>query len=452
MDKKEGSLSAPTRHIIDWNNPNYLDEKAVDDEMRRQFDVCHGCRRCFNLCDSFPTLFDLIDESKDEDVASVDSKEFPKVVDKCTLCDMCYMVKCPYVPPHELNIDFPHLMLRYRKLQNSKNELNAIPKELAKIDRNAKVAGIAPSIANWGSSRNNKISRILMEKTIGIDKQVELPKFAKKTFIRLSKDEKMLPNNTAPGFGKKVALFATCYVNYNNTEVGIAAQKVLLNNGIEVKPVYPGCCGMPFLEQAELDKVKSQSEIVSDELCKYIDEGYDIVTLTASCGLMLKSEWPLINPDNKKVIKLSQHVFDIDQYVVELAKKEGLKEGLNPIDGGITVHNACHARAQNMGNKAAEMLKLLPETNVEVVERCAGHGGTFGVMKDTHKVAVKFGKTAARQIKNKGQKNIVSDCPLAGKHLGQLINDTNTDGELNINPKHPIELMAESYGLTKEGK
>ena len=152
-DNKEGSLSAPTRDIIDWKNPDYLNEEALDAEMRRQFEVCHSCRRCFNLCESFPTLFDLIDESKNEDLESVDSKEFSKVVDKCTLCDMCFMTKCPYVPPHEFNIDFPHLMLRYRTLQKMKGQLNKIPQELAKIDRNAKIASIAPSIANWGSDK-----------------------------------------------------------------------------------------------------------------------------------------------------------------------------------------------------------------------------------------------------------------------------------------------------------
>ena len=151
--KKEGSLSAPTRDLVDWKDKNYLNEEALDAEMRRQFEVCHGCRRCFNLCDSFPSLFDLIDESEDETVESLDSNDFPKVVDKCTMCDMCFMTKCPYVPPHEFNIDFPHLMLRYRTLQNKKGELNRVPQELAKIDRNAKLAGIAPAIANWGSDK-----------------------------------------------------------------------------------------------------------------------------------------------------------------------------------------------------------------------------------------------------------------------------------------------------------
>ncbi len=444
IDNKEGSLSAPTRDIVDWKNPEYLNEEALDAEMRRQFEVCHSCRRCFNLCESFPTLFDLIDESKNEDLESVDSKEFSKVVDKCTLCDMCFMTKCPYVPPHEFNIDFPHLMLRYRTLQKTKGQLNKIPQELAKIDRNAKIAGIAPTIANWGSDKKNLITRKPLQTLTGIDQNAELPKFEKKTYIQKSKDITKDINKNAPAFGRKVAIYSTCYVNYNNTSVGIAAEKVLLHNGVEVKPVYPGCCGMPYLEQAQHEKVVKQSELVSNELCKLIDDGYDIVTLTASCGLMLKFEWPLLNPENEKIKKLSKHTYDIDQYISDISKKEGLTKGLSQVDGGITVHNSCHARAQNMGNKALEMLKNLPETKVDVVERCAGHGGTFGVMKDTRKAAVKYGRTTARQIKNKKTKYVVSECPLASKHLDGLLNE-NTEEE--IISMHPIEILSKSYNL-----
>ncbi len=443
-DNKEGSLSAPTRDVVDWKNPEYLNEEALDAEMRRQFEVCHSCRRCFNLCESFPTLFDLIDESKNEDLESVDSKEFPKVVDKCTLCDMCFMTKCPYVPPHEFNIDFPHLMLRYRTLQKTKGQLNKIPQELAKIDRNAKIASIAPSIANWGSDKKNLITRKPLQTLTGIDQNAELPKFEKKTYIQKSKDITKDINKDAPAFGRKVAIYSTCYVNYNNTSVGVAAEKVLLHNGVEVKPVYPGCCGMPYLEQSQHEKVVKQSELVSNELCKLIDDGYDIVTLTASCGLMLKFEWPLLNPENEKIKKLSKHTYDIDQYISDISKKEGLTNGLSQVDGGITVHNSCHARAQNMGNKALEMLRNLPETKVDVVERCAGHGGTFGVMKDTRKAAVKYGRTTARQIKNKKTKYVVSECPLASKHLDGLLNE-NTEEE--IISMHPIEILSKSYNL-----
>ena len=308
----------------------------------------------------------------------------------------------------------------------------------------AKIAGLTPSIANWGSNKKNTLIRKPLEALTGIDKSAELPKFEKKTYIQQSKEMSKVINKDAPAFGRKVAIYSTCYVNYNNTAVGIAAEKVLLHNGVEVIPVYPGCCGMPYLEQSQHEKVVKQSELVSDELCKLIDEGYDIVTLTASCGLMLKFEWPLLLPNDENIKKLSLNVMDIDEYVVDISKNEGLVEGLGEIDGGITVHHACHARAQNMGIKARDMLKLIPNVKIDVVERCAGHGGTFGVMKETHDLAKKVGRPTARQIKNKSNKYMASDCPLAGKHLKQLEADTNISNDEAV---HPIELIAKSYRL-----
>ena len=117
---KEGGIQAPIRHPIEFDHPDFFNKKKLDDEMRRVFDICHGCRRCFNLCDSFPKLFDMIDKSKNEDVESLSSDQFSPVVEACTLCDMCFMTKCPYVPPHEFNLDFPHLMLRHRAVQKKK--------------------------------------------------------------------------------------------------------------------------------------------------------------------------------------------------------------------------------------------------------------------------------------------------------------------------------------------
>ena len=443
--KKEGSLSAPSRDIVDWQSKAYLDDKALDDEMRRQFEVCHSCRRCFNLCDSFPTLFDLIDESSNESVDDLTKKDFDNTADKCTLCDMCFMTKCPYVPPHEFNIDFPHLMLRYRAYQDKQNKLPKVPKELAKIDRNANLAKIVTNLANWASGKNNKVVRGTLEFFTGIDKDSELPRFEKEFFHQQSSLLKVTVNEAAPAFGRKVAIYSTCYVNYNNSKVGLAAQKVLNHNGVETISSYPGCCGMPFLEQAQHEKVQLQSQKVSKKLCELIEKGYDIITLTASCGLMLKFEWPLISPKNENVLKLSKHVFDIDEYLVDISKKEGMVDGLKAINDGVTVHHACHARAQNMGNKALEMLKKLPRTKIDVVEKCAGHGGTFGVMKKTRKSAVKYGKNTVRKIKNKKNKLMVSDCPLACKHLNEFLND---DKESNYISMHPIEVIAKSYNLT----
>ena len=441
---KEGSAKAPTRHPIEFNHPDFLDSKKIDDEMRRVFEVCHGCRRCFNLCDSFPKLFDLIDNSKNEDLDSVDSEKFPSVVDSCTLCDMCFMITCPYVPPHEFNIDFPHLMLRYRMYQKKTNQLPKIPMQLAKVDRNAKIGIAFSTIINWVTNIKNKFFRILLQFFIGIDKRVNLPKYNNETFEDYSKKNFEQTNSTAPAFGRKAVIYSTCFVNFNKKQTGVAALKVLKKNGVEVEHCYSGCCGMPYLELGDLKKVVVQAKKISKDLLQWVDKGYEIITLTASCGLMLKFEWPLIIPDDPNIIRLSKNTKDIDEYVVDINQKEGLVSGIKEIDGGVTVHHACHARAQNMGNKARDMLKLIPNIKLDVVERCAGHGGTFGIMKETHDIANKVGKTTASTVKRKNNKYMASDCPLAGKHIKQLADDTNI---VNDEAVHPIEIVSKSYGL-----
>jgi len=441
---KEGSIGAPIRHPINFKDPDFLDQKKLDNEMRRVFDICHGCRRCFNLCDSFPKLFNFIDETKEGEVSSLTSEKFGEIVDSCTLCDMCFMTKCPYVPPHEFNLDFPHLMFRYRMYQKKKGEFPKIPLQLAKTDRNGKYGIMFGKIINWITNIKNNFFRKVLEIILGIDKRVILPKYNDETFENYSKKNKDKINRSAPGFGRKVVIYSTCFVNFNKKNTGIAALKVLKKNGVEVQHAYPGCCGMPYLEQADPEKVTEQAAKVSKELLKWINKGYEVVTLTASCGLMLKFEWPLLLPEDNNIKKLSLKTKDIDEYIVDISKKEGLVEGLNEIDGGVTVHFACHARAQNMGNKARDMLKLIPNVKLDIVERCAGHGGTFGVMKKTHEIANKVGKLTAQTVLKKNNKYMASDCPLAGKHLKQLEQNTKISSDEAL---HPIELLAKSYNL-----
>ena len=440
---KEGSTEAPIRHPIEFKHPDFLDPKKLDEEMRRVFDICHGCRRCFNLCDSFPKLFDMIDESKNEDVESLTSNQFKPVVDACTLCDMCFMTKCPYVPPHEFNLDFPHLMLRYRTAQKNNNELSKAPYQLAQTDRNGKIGVFFSKLFNWVTNVKNKFLRRILEFFVGIDKRVNLPKYNSETFSDFFKNN-ISKISSGRESDRKVVIYSTCFVNFNKKNTGVAALKVLKKNGVKVEHAYPGCCGMPFLEQADLPKVVEQAKKVSSDLLEWVDKGYKVITLTASCGLMLKFEWPLLLPENENIKKLSKNVIDIDEYIVDISNKEGLAPGILEIDGGITVHNACHARAQNMGIKARDMLKLIPNVKLDVVERCAGHGGTFGVMKETHNLAIKVGRPAARQIDNKKNKYMASDCPLAGKHLNQLSKDTNIQHDEAL---HPIEIIAKAYRL-----
>ena len=447
---REGSLDAPTRHPIPWQDADYLDDEKIDAELRRVFDICHGCRRCFNLCDSFPRLFDLIDESDTGELDCVDSTDFKPVVDACTLCDMCFMTKCPYVPPHEFDLDFPHLMLRYRAAERARGEVGLVRRELAKTDRNGRLAAPLAGVANWLTDEHNHGGRNMLRDLAGIHPDAALPKYQGKPLDRRGDAIKPKLNAQAPAHGRKVAIYATCFANFNNPEIGEAAIGVLARNGVETEVVYPSCCGMPMLEQGDLEQVAENARKVSAELCKWIDKGDDIVALVPSCALMLKFEWPLILPDDDNVRKLSQHTSDITEYVVDIARNEGLADGLKPVEGGIALHFACHARAQNMGAKGAEMLRLIPDTDVEVIERCSGHGGAWGIMEENFEVALKVGRPAVRQAQKGAKAWVVSECPLASDHLRQgleLAAAGKDDAPAQRTTAHPIQLLAQAYGL-----
>ncbi|RNJ50003.1 (Fe-S)-binding protein [Methylocystis hirsuta] len=444
---REGSLEAPIRHPLDWRSADFYDDAKLDAEMRRVFDICHTCRRCFNLCDSFPRLFDLIDESKSGELDTVASADFKRVVDACTLCDMCFMSKCPYVPPHEFNIDFPHLILRYRAVEAKKNGVPAADRALADADRNGKWATLISGAVNWATRRENTMMRGLEEKVAGLDRNAELPKYASKTLEAQAAAHPPMRDESAPAKARKAVLYATCYGDYNDTSIGMSALGVLARNGVETKVVHPACCGMPKLEQGMLDEVAEAARKVAAAFAPYIDQGYDIVAPVPSCALMLKFEWPLILPEDESVKRLAEATFDLSEYVVDIARKEGLAEGMAPLDGGVAFHVSCHSRAQNIGQKGAELLALIPQADVAVVERCSGHGGAWGYKKGNFETAMKVGKPAARQLQNADKKHVVSECPLAGLHIEQVIEALGGETPRPERVGHPIVLMARAYGM-----
>jgi glycerol-3-phosphate dehydrogenase subunit C len=273
-----------------------------------------------------------------------------------------------------------------------------------------------------------------------------LPKYQSKPLTSAAKQAPEV-NRDAPAFGRKAVLYATCFGNYNETAVGIATRAVLARNGVATEVVYPRCCGMPLLEQGRVAEVADNARTVAAAMQDWIAKGYDIVALVPSCALMLKFEWPLLLPDDAQVKTLATATYDISEYVVDIAKKEGLAPGMQPVPGGVTLHMACHARAQNMGQKAAEMLRLLPEPDVAVVERCSGHGGSWGFKQEFFDVALKVGRPAARQMNDAGKAFITSECPLAGMHLAQGIEKLGGDGPQPQLVTHPIQLLARAYGL-----
>jgi glycerol-3-phosphate dehydrogenase subunit C len=441
---REGSLGAPTRHPIAWQEDAFYDEGALDHELRRVFDICHGCRRCFNLCDSFPKLFDMIDESPTEEVEDLSTAQLGEVVDACTLCDMCFLTKCPYVPPHEFDLDFPHLMLRARAIEHKKGETSFADTQLAKTDRNGALGSFGASLANM-ATKDGSLLRGAMEATLGIDKRAFLPSFADEPLSRKTRSLLPAANADAPAFGRKAVLYASCYGEFNDQTPGEAAIQVLSHNGVDLRVEHPMCCGMPKFENGDLGGVASAAESIAAFFAPFIADGFDIVPLTTSCALMLKFEWPLLLPDNDAVKTLAAATFDLSEYVVDLSKRHGLMP-IEAMPANIGVHFACHARAQNMGPKAMDMLRLIPEAKPVITERCSGHGGKWGIFKENFDTAIKVGKPAVRALAKSNPDIIVTECPLAGPHLKQVMEATGQEA-IPDRIGHPIEVMAKAYGF-----
>ena len=432
------------RPPIDWEAPAYLDTGALDDELRRVAGVCHTCRRCEDLCESFPRLFDLIDGAGS--VGAVKSADFESVGAACTLCDMCYPV-CPYTPPHVHAVDFPALMIRQRACVARDGAVGFAERALGETDRNGRWLGAFAPLANWAARRGNRLARSLMEAFAGIHRDAVLPRFHARSFSRRAKASPPRVNESAPATGRKAVIYATCFVEYNNPGVGRAAQGVLAKNGVETRIVYDECCGMPQLERGDVGEVCRRARRVAASLGSWIERGWDVIAPIPSCALMIKTTWPQYLPDDPAVARLAEHTSDISEYIVGIARSEGLAEGLAPLDGDVALHQACHARAQNIGAKAAVMLRMIPKSNVLMMQRCAGHGGTWGMMKQNFETGMKVGEPVIRQAAESGRAYLASECPLAGEHIVQGMERVGAGRARPTRAHHPIELMAMSYGI-----
>ena len=446
---REGNLEAPTRHPLDWQNPDFYNEEKLFVELERIFDICHGCRRCVSLCNSFPTLFDLVDESSTMEVDGVAKADYWKVVDQCYMCDLCYMTKCPYTPPHEWNLDFPHTMLRAKAIKFKKGEVGKAEQFLASTDKHGSLAGIPIVVQAANAVTNTKPARALMEKVLDVDKDAWLPALATTKF-RSDAVDNMTPavvdGERTPG---KVAIFATCYVNYNEPGIGHDLLKILAHNDIPYVIVEKEqCCGMPKLELGDLDAVAQSQAANIPVLAKYAKDGYAILSAVPSCTLMFKQEIPLMFPDDADTQLVKGAMWDPFEYLMARKRDGFLKTEFPQPLGNISYQIPCHGRVQNIGRKTEEMLKMIPETALNTIERCSGHAGTYGVKKQHHQTAMKIGKPVFKAMANMkdGAKPdfISSDCPLGGHHIAQGFQ---VNGEVVPTLAHPLTLVRKAYGL-----
>ena len=440
---REGSLEAPTRHSLDWQNERFYNEEDLFTELERVYDICHGCRRCFNLCNAFPTLFDAIDESDTMELDGVPRAVYWKVVDHCYLCDMCYMTKCPYVPPHEWNVDFPHLMLRAKAVKFRKDGARMRDRILSSTDTVGRLAGI-PIIAQAVNATNrSKTGRKLVDKLLGVHPDAILPEYHTQTLRKQL--GKRAPDNvsgeTAGPTQGKVVLFATCYGNYNEPGIGEDLAAVLEHNDIPVTLVgKERCCGMPKLELGDLEAVRKAKEVNIPALVELVDAGWDIIAPVPSCVLMFKQELPLMFPDDADVIKVRDAIYDPFEYLMLRHKHGKLQTDFKQSLGIVAWHVACHLRVQNIGMKTRDLLQLVPGTTVEPIERCSGHDGTYAVKREFHETSMKICRPVANRVARAEANYYSSDCPMAGH---QIQNELGTDKP----PVHPLTLVRMAYGI-----
>jgi len=447
---REGNLEAPTRHVIDWKNPDFWNEDKLNHELERVYDICHGCRRCVSLCNSFPTLFDLIDESSTMEVDGVAKADYMKVVDQCYLCDVCYMTKCPYTPPHEWNVDFPHLMLRAKAVKYKRGEVTAAEKFLASTDVQGKFAGIPIVVQVANAVNHSSFGRKLMKSQLGVDDKAWIPELATKKFRAQAKSaaKSAAPAKAGERTPGKVAIFSTCYVNYNEPGIGMDLLAILAHNDIAYEIVNKEkCCGMPKLELGDLDGVAELASANLPVLARYAREGYAILTAIPSCTLMFKQEIPLLLPDHPDAKVVQDAMWDPFEYLIARQKDGLLKTDFKAGLGAVSYHVPCHSRVQNVGKKTEEMLKLVPGTTVNTVERCSGHAGTYGVKVQHHATAMKIGKPVFRAMMNNTPDYVSSDCQLAGHHIEQGIAEAGLAKDKAPQLAHPLSLIARAYGL-----
>lgn len=440
---KEGNLSAPERKPIPWRDVQFWDSADLESELERVFDICHGCRRCVSLCESFPVLFDLVDESDTLEIDGVDKADYSKVVEQCYLCDLCAETKCPYLPPHEWAVDFPHLMLRAKAQKFRQGQTKWRDRLITSSDQVLGLAGKKGVARTVNALNRNATFRRFLQSTAGIHKQAPLPALqtpsARQSFdASLNQNGDVLATSKTQG---KVAIFVTCYGNHVHPQSIEDLTRIFAHNGIAVT-LLPSerCCGMPKLELGDLEAVNRFKEINMPILMAAIEEGCDLVAPIPSCVLMFKQELPLMYPDDKDVSIVRESFFDPFEYLM-LRHKEGLldtqfRQGL----GKVAYHVACHQRVQRIGFKTRDLFRLMPDTEVVTIERCSGHDGTYAWKEETYANAVKISRPTVAQVKKAQADVCMSDCLMAGRMIEHGLGE-------DARVSHPLSLLRRAYGI-----
>ena len=420
---------------VDLLNPNWS-RTQLDQETLRVYDICDGCRRCFNLCPSFNTLFDGIDRY-DSDVTKLAPAELEQVANECYYCKLCYN-HCPYTPPHQYELDFPRLMIAWKKQIVAENGARWRDRLLIQTDLIGKLGGMVAPLANW--MLQSRWVRRVMERVVGVHRDRQVLPFTAEALPRWWARRRHARKEGA--FNGKVVLFAGCIVNYQITDVGKAVVQVLEKNDVQVALPDQQCCGMPSFDLGDIDAMAKAATANLASLKPWLDRGYDVVVPVPSCSLMLKREYPTLLPGDGTA-ELSKRTFDICEYLMRLKRAGTLKTDFVRSPGRVTYHVPCHLRDQNIGFKSKELMELTG-AQVHVVERCSGHDGTWSAKTEYFDLSMGIAGKAVRDITKTPADLIASDCPLAALQLDQAGAAAHVGGRHTL---HPIQIVRDAYGL-----
>ena len=421
---------------LDLGKPEFWDLGKVEGELRRVYDICNGCRRCLPLCPSFKVLFDRLDvEAVDGEADKLPKADLKEVVDLCYQCKLCFN-HCPYTPPHRWEVDFPRLMLRARAAEAKQSGVTLQDKVLGNTDLVGKLGSLTAPLSNWMNEL--AVHRRFLEQFGGIHRDRNLPRFHRPTFSKWFARRERTPAAGAAAPARRVALFATCSVEYNDPAVGRAAVAVLERNRIDVSLPAQRCCGMPYLDGGAVDQAKALIRANVRTLADAVREGRDIVVPGPTCSYMLKQEYPWLDgSDDARLV--AGRTRDLFEYLAQLAAEGGLDTNFARSPGTIAYQVPCHLRAQNIGTKSADVLRKIPGTTVEVIERCSAVDGTWGMKQQYYELSLKVARPLFAAIEGAGASVVATDCPLAALQIAQGTGKT---------ARHPIQVLADAYGLT----
>jgi glycerol-3-phosphate dehydrogenase subunit C len=410
------------------NSPVYWDKAGLNQELERVFDICHGCRLCFNLCPSFPELFQAVD-GRDGDVRRLSPAEIDRVIDTCYQCKLCY-VKCPYTPDdgHAFQLDFPRLLLRANAIRKKERGLGLRARILSRPEMIGRIGGLTAPLTNWANRQ--PLLRTALQQALGIHRDKILPDFHSETF------EEWLTKQPAPsGDPGKAVLFATCFVNHNNPQLGKDVIDVFSRNGISLSCPEQNCCGMPAFESGDVDLAIRMARSNVAVLYPHVAAGRKVLAINPTCSYMIRKEYAeLVGTPEAKAVAAA--TLDLCEYLFQLKQQGQFNRDFRTTPGTVAYHLPCHLKAQNIGFRSRDLMRLIPGTTVTMVDQCCGHDGTWAMKKEFFPLSMLTGKKAFDAMASAGAEVLASDCPMAAIHFDQA---------LGKRPIHPVQVLARAY-------